>query len=91
MLEFNYVRGKRPENNSEVLDPPCGREVSDSALAYVARLDRRDEKMETLAKASAVIDRQLKEAPNADLEDYQQIARLQAAKRLLAQGVGKVG
>jgi hypothetical protein len=68
--------------------PYC--EVSDEALSYADRLDRRNEKLETITKAHQIIGRYIEEAPAVkDLESHEEIDQLRVVRQTLAKAAGK--
>jgi hypothetical protein len=68
MAELYVTGGNGPENNSELSDRPYS-EASEAAHRYADRLDRRNEKLATLQKASRIVERAIKEAP--DMHDFE--------------------
>jgi hypothetical protein len=72
------------ENNSGLSDRPYS-EASEEALQYADRLDRRNEKIVAVAKASSIIDRYISSRLNIrDDEDREELAGLRSVKRKLA-------
>lgn len=89
MHEYQTLWGPRPESTSDVIERPYS-EVSGEALQYADRLDRRNEKLETIAKANSILDRYIRSQLNvADEEDRAELAGLRSVKRRLAKVAGK--
>jgi hypothetical protein len=66
------------------------REVSEEAIEYADRLDRRNEKIESIAKASSIIDRYISSRLDIrDSEDREELAGLRSVKTRLAKVAGQ--
>jgi hypothetical protein len=89
MYEFENVCEPRPESKSGLSDRPYS-EASEETLRYADCLDRRNEKIETIAKASSIIDRYARSQLDIrDDEDRAELAQVRSVKARLAKAAGQ--